>query len=48
MSVQLSQSDKWFKQAGVIAQPSLKDSLGITTTDTAIAFKKVSKYKLFS
>ena len=36
-SIKLSQSEKWFKQAGVI-KPK-----GISTTDTAIAFRKVSK-----
>ena len=43
--LQLSQSDKWFKQAGVIGKG------GMSTTDTGIAFKKVSKwvasFKLF-
>merc|ERR1712141_428808 len=36
-TIKLSQSDKWFKQAGVIA------AKGLSTTDTGIAFKKVSK-----
>merc|ERR1719320_703982 len=36
-SIKLSQSDKWFKQAGII-RPR-----GISTTDTGIAFRKVSK-----
>ena len=36
-TIKLSQSDKWFKQAGVI-QPK-----GVSTTDTGIAFRKVSK-----
>ena len=36
-SIKLSQSDKWFKQAKVI------DGKTITTTDTGIAFRKVSK-----
>ena len=36
-TIKLSQSDKWFKQAGVITKQDL------TTTDTGIAFKKVSK-----
>ena len=36
-TIKLSQSDKWFKQAGLITREA------ITTTDTGIAFKKVSK-----
>ena len=50
--LQLSQSDKWFKQAGVItsgaANTTAKDGAKhtVTTTDTAIAFKKVSKWVL--
>merc|ERR1719153_679733 len=36
-TIKLSQSDKWFKQAGLI-RPR-----GISTTDTGIAFRKVSK-----
>merc|ERR1719356_665508 len=36
-TIKLSQSDKWFKQAGVI------QAKGITTTDTGIAFRKVAK-----
>merc|ERR1719273_2813971 len=36
-SIKLSQSDKWFKQAKVI------DGKAITTTDTGIAFRKISK-----
>ena len=36
-SIKLSQSDKWFKQAKVI------DGKTITTTDTGIAFRKISK-----
>merc|ERR1712002_229249 len=36
-TIKLSQSDKWFKQAGII-RPR-----GISTTDTGIAFRKVSK-----
>ena len=36
-TIKLSQSDKWFKQAGVIS------AKGLSTTDTGIAFKKVSK-----
>lgn len=36
-SIKLSQSDKWFKQAKVI------DGKSITTTDTGIAFRKISK-----
>ena len=39
-TIKLSQSDKWFKQAGVIAAKG-----GVSTTDTAIAFKKISKYE---
>jgi len=36
-TIKLSQSDKWFKQAGVI------QAKGVSTTDTGIAFRKVSK-----
>lgn len=36
-TIKLSQSDKWFKQAKVI------DGKKVTTTDTGIAFRKVSK-----
>merc|ERR1719192_183424 len=36
-TIKLSQSDKWFKQAGVIA------AKGVSTTDTGIAFRKISK-----
>ena len=36
-TIKLSQSDKWFKQANVI------DGKKITTTDTGIAFRKISK-----
>jgi len=36
-TIKLSQSDKWFKQAGVIAPK------GVSTTDTDIAFRKISK-----
>ena len=36
-TIKLSQSDKWFKQAAVIEGKSM------TTTDTGIAFRKVSK-----
>ena len=36
-TIKLSQSDKWFKQAKVI------DGKAITTTDTGIAFRKISK-----
>ena len=36
-TIKLSQSDKWFKQAKVI------DPKGVTTTDTGIAFRKISK-----
>lgn len=36
-TIKLSQSDKWFKQAKVI------DGKSMTTTDTGIAFRKVSK-----
>ena len=39
-SIKLSQSDKWFRQAGLITREA--GSL-ISTTDTGIAFKKVSK-----
>ena len=37
-TIKLSQSDKWFKQARVISKEAT-----ISTTDTGIAFKKVSK-----
>ena len=40
-TIKLSQSDKWFKQAKVI------DGKKITTTDTGIAFRKISKYRVF-
>jgi len=36
-TIKLSQSDKWLKQAGLL-RPK-----GISTTDTAIVFKKISK-----
>jgi len=36
-TIKLSQSDKWFKQAKVI------DGKKISTTDTGIAFRKISK-----
>ena len=36
--ITLNQSEKWFKQAGVI------DNWNVTTTDTAIYFRKISKY----
>merc|ERR1712013_714594 len=36
-TIKLSQSDKWFKQARVI------QAKGVSTTDTGIAFRKVSK-----
>ena len=39
-TIKLSQSDKWFRQAGLITRDA-RDS--ITTTDTGIAFKKVAK-----
>ncbi|XP_059087154.1 uncharacterized protein LOC131883658 isoform X2 [Tigriopus californicus] len=35
--ITLSQTEKWFKQAGVI------DNWNVTTTDTAIYFRKISK-----
>jgi hypothetical protein len=35
--ISLTQSDKWLKQAGVI------DNWNVTTTDTAIAFRKISR-----
>ena len=38
-TIKLSQSDKWFRQAAVITKET------ITTTDTGIAFKKVSKWE---
>ena len=37
-TIKLSQSDKWFKQAKVIEPKK------ISTTDTGIAFRKISKY----
>jgi hypothetical protein len=40
-SIKLSQSDKWFKQAGII------DGKIISTTDTGIAFRKIAKYVSF-
>jgi len=36
-TIKLSQSDKWFKQAGLFR------ARGISTTDTGILFKKISK-----
>ena len=39
-SIKLSQSDKWFRQAGLITREA---GSPISTTDTGIAFKKVSK-----
>ena len=36
--IRLGQSDRWFKQAGLLGPH------GISTTDTSIAFKKVGKY----
>ena len=36
--ITLTQSDKWMKQAGVI------DNWNVTSTDTAIAFRKISRY----
>ena len=41
-TIKLSQSDKWFKQAGVISAKG-----GVSTTDTGIAFKKISKSVIF-
>ena len=35
--ITLSQTEKWYKQSGVI------DNWNVTTTDTAIYFRKVSK-----
>ena len=40
-TIKLSQSDKWFRQAGLITRETAANT--ITTTDTGIAFKKVSK-----
>ena len=40
-TIKLSQSDKWFRQAGLISRQAVTNT--ITTTDTGIAFKKVSK-----
>ena len=37
INITLSQSDKWLKQAGII------DGWNVTTTDTAIAFRKFSR-----
>ena len=37
-SIRLSQSDKWFKEAGIINKE------GFSTTDTDIAFRKISKW----
>ena len=37
INITLSQSDMWLKQAGII------DGWNITTTDTAIAFRKFSR-----
>ena len=39
-TIKLSQSDKWFKQAKVIEGGKAGK---ITTTDTGIAFRKISK-----
>ena len=36
-TIKLTQSDKWFKQAGII------DGKALSTTDTGIAFRKVAK-----
>ena len=38
--ISLNQSDKWLKQSGVI------DNWNVTTTDTAIAFRKISRSAL--
>ena len=35
--ITLSQSDKWLKQAGII------DSWNVTSTDTAISYRKISR-----
>ena len=35
--ISLTQSDKWLKQSGVV------DNWNVTTTDTAIAFRKISR-----
>ena len=40
-TIKMSQSDKWFRQAGLISRQAVTNT--ITTTDTGIAFKKVSK-----
>ena len=40
-TIKLSQSDKWFRQAGLITREAAANTF--TTTDTGIAFKKVSK-----
>ena len=37
----ISQSDRWLRQANII------DGWNITTIDTAIAFRKISKGKIF-
>jgi len=38
--ISLNQSDKWLKQSEVI------DNWNVTTTDTAIAFRKISRSEL--
>ena len=39
--ISLNQSDKWLKQSEVI------DNWNVTTTDTAIAFRKLSRFDFF-
>ena len=38
-TITLIQSDKWFKQAGII------DNWNVTSTDTASAFRKISRFE---
>jgi hypothetical protein len=38
--ISLNQSDKWLKQSDVI------DNWNVTTTDTAIAFRKISRFEI--
>ena len=38
--ISLNQSDKWLKQSEVI------DNWNVTTTDTAIAFRKISRFEI--
>ena len=36
--ITLAQTDKWFRQAGIV------DNWNVTATDTAISYRKVSRY----